>query len=172
MPHRATEYNRPQQIRDLTPQQFAAVPMLVAGSTDAEAGESLGIDRTTVFRWRTFSPLFQAEVNRQRAEQARLMADKLRAAAFQALDTILELAKTGDNATRLKAAVAILDRCASPCGPVDALEIVAAEESRRRRMIADSTDELLATVGGNEGIEAARNRIFHELEESATGNRR
>ena len=69
--------------------------MLATGSTDAEVGEQLGIDRTTIYRWRKFSPVFQAELNHQRAEQARLMGDKLRAAAFQALDTILELAKSG-----------------------------------------------------------------------------
>ena len=74
--------------------------------TDAEVGERLGIDRTTVYRWRKFSPLFQAELNHQRAEQSRLIGYKIRAAAFNALDTIIELAKSGDGSTRLKAALA------------------------------------------------------------------
>ena len=167
MANRATGRNRVQQIPFLSPQQLAAVPMLAIGSTDAEVGERLGIDRTTVFCWRRYSPTFQAELNQQRAEQARLMGDKLRAAAFQALDTIIELAKSGDGSTRLKAAIAILDRCASACGPTDPAEIVALEEKRRREMLLDSDDNYDAVMEDRDTVEVARKKILKELEESA-----
>lgn len=42
-------------------------------------------------------------MNYQRAEQSRLLGDKLRSAAFGALDTILELAQSGGESTKLKA---------------------------------------------------------------------
>lgn len=54
----ATGRNRLQQIPELTSQQQVALPMLATGSTDAEVGERLGIDRTTVYRWRKFAPSF------------------------------------------------------------------------------------------------------------------
>jgi len=157
------------QTRDLTAVQLAAVPLLTAGATDAEVAEKLNLDRGTVYRWRRFSPTFQAAVNEARAETGRVLGDKIRAAAMEALDTILELAKSGDPATRLKSALAILDRCPmmTASGPSDPADIVAAEEARRRRLAPDKTDELLTQLQGDEGIDAARCRLFNELEELA-----
>jgi len=167
MANRATGRNKVQQTPFLSSQQLAAVPLIAVGSTDAEVGERLGIDRTTVYRWRKFSPLFQAELNHQRAEQSRLIGYKLRSAAFDALDTIIELAKSGGGSTRLKAALAILDRCASPSGPTDPAEIVALEEKRRRGMLPDSNDKLDAELESREPIAVARKRIYNELEAAA-----
>jgi len=163
----ATARNGAQPRRELTSAQLAAVPLLTAGATDAEAGEQLGIDRATVYRWRRFSPTFQAALNEARGEAGRLIGERLRAAATTALDAILDVLAKGDAPTRLKAAAMILDRAAFLAGPSDPAEIAALEEARRRRLAPDRTDELLATVAGAEGIAESRIRVWEELEKAA-----
>ena len=160
----------PVQHRELTAPQSAAVPLLAAGSTDAEVGSQLGIDRATVYRWRRHSPTFQAALNTARKTTGTLMADKFRTAASAALDAILEVMASGDAPTRLKAASMILDRASFATGPTDASEIVRAEEDRRRRAAPTDEDELLATLGCGESIDQSRIRIFEELESLANAD--
>ena len=160
----------PVQHRELTSVQSAAIPLLAAGSTDAEVGSQLGIDRATVYRWRQHSPTFQAALNKAREDTGTLMADKFRTAASAAIDAILEVLASGDPQTRLKAAAMILDRVTFATGPTAASEIVQAEEDRRRRAMPTEEDELLATLGRGECLVESRQRVWDELESLANAD--
>ena len=48
--------------------QLNAIDLLPPGKTDTEAAELLGLHRTTVTKWRLYDPVFQAALNRRRAE--------------------------------------------------------------------------------------------------------
>lgn len=58
----------------LTDAQARAVRLLASGSTDIEAGREVGVDRTTVYRWRTSNRHFRAELQAARDAQIKTVA--------------------------------------------------------------------------------------------------
>jgi hypothetical protein len=137
----------------LTVEQQNAVDRLVAGDTDKEAADAVGVNRVTVSKWRLYDPAFQAALNARRQEVFGAAADKLRSLVPKALDT-LAAAMDGGNVlaavTILKAAA--LDKLPPPAGPTDpeqmfqALVDVRMKEKRERRKrsmtLSDELDEL------------------------------
>lgn len=127
--------------KKLTPAQAAAVDHLAAGSSVTDAAAAVNASRQTVSGWLNDHPVFQAELNRRRAELWGAAADRLRALLPKALDRI-GAAIDAEGPEGLQAAIAIL-RLAKveplPAGPVDpeAVEVEAiektAEVNRRRR---------------------------------------
>ena len=75
--------------------QLNAVDLLVAGRTDAEAAEAVGVTRQTVCGWRNHHPAFQAELNARRIDVWGGACDRLRALLPRALDA-LEAAVGGE----------------------------------------------------------------------------
>ncbi len=65
--------------------------MVAVGGSDETVADTHGLNRSTVYRWRIFSPLFQAEVNRHRAVLNAKIGDKLRDSVFSAVDTVAQL---------------------------------------------------------------------------------
>ena len=84
-PASAKERNTSQQ---LNAQQLRAVDLVAAGMTDAEVADELGVDRATVWRWRTRNPWFEAALNRRREEVWGAARDRLRALVPLALDAV------------------------------------------------------------------------------------
>src|SRR5579871_129127 len=74
--------------RELSIRQQNAIDLLVTGKRDSEAGEAVGVHRVTVTKCRLYDPLFQAELNRRRAELWGTAAERLRAMLPKALDAI------------------------------------------------------------------------------------
>src|SRR5919108_5375055 len=66
------------RVHGPTAAQQRAVELLVAGRSDREAAEALGVSRVTVTRWRLYDPCFQVELNRRRDELWAAAADRLR----------------------------------------------------------------------------------------------
>ena len=60
----ATVRNGAQQ---LDPRQLLAADRLAAGATDRQVADQLGVDRTSLWRWRQ-QPAFQTELARRREE--------------------------------------------------------------------------------------------------------
>lgn len=109
---------------ELTPDQAAALDLLLAGQTITAAAATVGVTRETVSRWRNNDPAFQAAYNAALqsvydAGQARLLE-----ARGKALDRLAALVDSTDEATALKAAAALLRVDAPrPDGPTSAAGI-------------------------------------------------
>ncbi len=93
---------------ELTPDQAAALDLLLAGKTITEAAAAVGVARETVSRWRNSDPTFKSAYNAAMqsaydAGQARLLD-----ARAKALDRLAGLIDSNDQAIALKAAAALL----------------------------------------------------------------
>lgn len=97
---------------ELSPRQHSAIELVLRGMSDVEVGAQLGIDRTTVYRWR-MSPLFRRELDRQRKMLFEHSAARLSAMVQPALE-ILNRQLTGDDPRTALRAAAILLRVATP----------------------------------------------------------
>ena len=108
-----------QMLHDLTVKQQNTIDRLVAGDTDEQAAQAVGVHRVTISRWRSRNPTFQAALNARRQEIWCASADKVRSLLPKALDT-LRWAMTNCN---VQAAAIILKAAAldklSPPGPTD-----------------------------------------------------
>src|SRR6185295_14989254 len=51
---------------ELSPRQHKAIELLLRGVTDAQTAAEIGVDRTTVYRWRTDDPEFVEVLETQR----------------------------------------------------------------------------------------------------------
>jgi hypothetical protein len=100
----ATICNQAQHHLDA--RQLRAVDLVAIGKTDTEVAEEVGVDRTSVWRWRTQSPWFQAAVSQRREATWSASCDKLRALVPQALEALEAELVGGPN--RVRAALGIL----------------------------------------------------------------
>jgi hypothetical protein len=138
-----------QHVHGLTLPQQSAVDLLASGKTDTEAAGLLGLHRTTVSKWRAYDPVFQAALNRRRAEVWASGVDRLRSLVPKALDALAEELDKPGSPNRLKAACEILRVAQLPTvatlttGPTDPQEIVRRLVVRRRREAHDPLDDVL-----------------------------
>ncbi len=156
----------------LSVEQENAIDLLVAGTSDRETAEAIGVSRQTVCGWRNHHPIFIAALNASRLETWGASSDRLRALLPKALDC-LEGAITGE-APDWKAAAKIvelagLDRQGagvpnlgpSSIGPTDPEAVVDAEAKKRRR------DPLADIIDGGRVTETERRAVLRELNELA-----
>jgi hypothetical protein len=119
----------------LTPQQAAAVDLLVSGKTLTDTAEALGVGRPAVSDWVNHHPAFIAALNSRRQELSAAQVEALRGLLPKAL-RVLETELEGDNP--LPAAIQILKSCGlatglgRPSGPTTAAE---AEQAARQREV-------------------------------------
>jgi len=137
----------------LTLEQENAIELLVAGKTDRETADAVGVHRVTVTKWRHYDPLFQAELNRSRHDLWAGSIDRLRGLLPRAFDA-LERALEGDQGWRV--ALKLVELVGTPpgqrhlseylIGPEDPTEVLDAAVRQRR----GSPDALLSEliVGG------------------------
>ena len=175
--------NSKPQHRELTGEQQQAIGLLVAGKTETEAAEAVGVNPATVGKWRRFNPWFQAEMNRRRHEIVQATGDRLRALTPKVLDILESELTEGKN--RLAAAVQIakltrLGDAPSSIGPCDPDYIIDRKvEARLKATQADQqkylsdTDRMCQslqppnreTCEANE--RAARQAVLDEIENRA-----
>lgn len=93
---------------ELTPDQAAALDLLLSGQTITAAAAAVGVARETVSRWRNSDPAFQAAYNAALQSAHDAMSKKLLDARARAIDTLAGLLDSDDQATALKAAAALL----------------------------------------------------------------
>ncbi len=111
---------------ELSPDQAAALDLLLAGQTVTATAAAVGLARETVSRWRNSDPAFMAAYNAAiqsayEAGQARLLDARARA-----VDTLIGLLDSDDPATALKAAASLLRvPIMEPGGAIDPAEIEA-----------------------------------------------
>ena len=120
--------------KELTQQQQAALELLLQGMTDAQVGAQIGVDRTTIFRWRK-SELFGTELDHHRRALMEQSTARLQTLLDPALD-ILEKQLAGDDPKTQLRAAAILVRLATPAR-------IRPVASPTKKSPADSFDERL-----------------------------
>lgn len=160
----------------LTPLQVTAVLLLALGEPAYRVAEKLGVDKLTVYAWRRL-PAFQeahAAVVRERVEALIAKLDEAQTLALQTLIDQLQATypdKNGtlhpDNAARIRAAEALLDRggrilkanrlelAAGPARedtPLDArIAAILAEEERLEAALRGDHEPLTVIEGGRVG---------------------
>jgi len=99
------------------PRQLHAMELLVAGKSDAEVASELGIDRSTIWRWRQ-NPTFADEVVRLQHLQREAAFARMAALVTAAVDVIGAVMTDPEApaSVRLRAASEVLDRTFTPHG--------------------------------------------------------
>jgi hypothetical protein len=146
-----------QHKHGLTLPQQSAIDLLASGKTDTETAELLGLSRVAVSKWRLYDPVFQAALNRRRAEVWGAGCERLRALIPKALDTLTDALEEKDSPNRLKAALEVLRLvrlpAPVPAGPTAPEEIVrglveariAAKRAERDRYLS-SMDRMVESM--------------------------
>jgi len=91
-------------------QQAAVIRELLTGKTQKAAAEAVGVSDATISRWlHDDDSEFAFALSEQRALLWQADRDRLQALSAEALDTLSEIMRTGENdGDRLKAALAVL----------------------------------------------------------------
>lgn len=142
-----------QSATELSEKQELALVLLLAGKSDAEAAGELGIDRSTVWRWRKTDSVFEAELNARRQSLWASYSDRLRILVPGALAVLERALESSDPIDSWRIALSILKAAGladigAPVGHIDAEEI---DRVRRAKRTQDTAlekimdmDELLA----------------------------
>jgi hypothetical protein len=151
--------------------QLSAIDLLSAGKTDQETADLLKLHRTTVSKWRLYDPVFQAALNRRRAEVWGAAADRLRSLIPKALDALAEMLDT-IGPQRLKAAVELVrlvppTGSAMAIGPTDADEIVREVVRHRRNAAPGVLEGLLDNGKALPPLDQHVKEVWRELEGKA-----
>ena len=93
---------------ELTPDQAAALDLLLAGQTITAAAAAVGVARETISRWRNSDPAFKGAYNAALQSAYDAAAARLLDARGKALDRLAALVDSHDQAIALKAAAALL----------------------------------------------------------------
>ncbi len=100
----------------LTQPQEHVLALISAGSTATAAAEAAGVHRNTVANWQRSSPAFRKALNQASYDQVLFWREQAQQLATSALDTIRAILDdpAAPMGTRLRAAMAILDRASAP----------------------------------------------------------
>jgi hypothetical protein len=159
-----------QHAQGLTLPQQSAVDLLASGKTDTEAAELLGLHRTTVSKWRAYDPVFQAALNRRRAEVWASGVDRLRSLVPKALDALADELDRSGSPNRLKAAGEILRLAQLPAvailatEPTEPEDIVRQLVMKRREEAHDPLDDILDENKGLPPFNRHMAKTWRELE--------
>ena len=93
---------------ELTPQQEAAVAMVLDGKSDTEISRELKMRRQTVNEWRNHNTAFRMEVKQRRSQAWEKQQEKLSQLVEKALDTLGEYLEHENEQVRLMAALYLL----------------------------------------------------------------
>ncbi len=126
---KASEMTQPNATVELTPAQESAVVALCAGATVADVLAETGVNRTTLWRWRS-TPAWRAREAQLRIEVSVSVLARVHAMVETAAATV-----DREAATNAELAFKVLDRFgpivwASPTGPIDPAEIAEADADR------------------------------------------
>ena len=97
---------------ELTQRQQNAVEMLLQGLCDQEVATRIGVDRTTVFRWRQ-NIAFARELDRQRRLRSEQATNQLQSMLPSALKILQQQLDSAESRERMRA-VSVLLRFATP----------------------------------------------------------
>jgi hypothetical protein len=96
--HKSRQYTTPGSFQPdpLTPEQDAAIELLLQGQTDQAVADAINRDRATVWRWKTRVPFFMATLEARRQEVFGVALQRLRNLLSRAIDNIQGSIEEGD----------------------------------------------------------------------------
>lgn len=101
--------------KKLTPRQWKALDLMLAGLSLQEVAREVGVARQTISLWKNQSPEFKEQLEALMAEVVEELRHSAPAREAFMLSQLCKLASEGPHDTRLKAALAYLDRfCTRP----------------------------------------------------------
>lgn len=113
----------------LTPQQEQACILLASGESYTAVAQRLNINRGTLYKWQDLLP-FQCFYNKQCSDYKAEVRNALLGLHAEAVDTVRELMHNGGEATRLKAAIWLLEKVeAVEVGATDVREVLKAQHT-------------------------------------------
>ena len=99
-------------VTGLTPQQEKACIMLASGESYTAVAEQLDINRGTLYKWQSL-PTFECYYNLQCKDYQDGVKNGLLGLHRRAIETITELMINGNESTRLRASIWVLDKVAN-----------------------------------------------------------
>lgn len=96
----------------LTPQQEQAAMMLASGENITAVARQLNLNRSTLYEWQA-NTAFQCYYNQQCQDHQQAVKNALFGLHRQAVDTLTNLLANGNENTRLKASMWLLERVAA-----------------------------------------------------------
>lgn len=94
---------------DLEAKQERALAMIMQGEKDVKIAASLGINRTTIYRWRKYDTEFMKALDERQTLMREAASNGLLELTEAALEAVREALKDDDNRVRLQAARMVLD---------------------------------------------------------------
>jgi hypothetical protein len=113
--------------KSLSAKKRLAIQLLVFGHSDQDVADKIGVNRTTINRWRLYHPTFQTELNRQRQSLWLNQADRLRSMISAALNILQSHLASQSERASFRAAVSIIRlaaRLSHPSGPTDEYDLL------------------------------------------------
>jgi hypothetical protein len=149
----------------LSPEQEAAITLLLEGRTDQEVADIIGKARETVWRWKNNVPYFMASLEARRQEVFGVAVQRLRNLLSKAIDNIAKDIEDGDvkSSFELVKATGLHGFC-PPTGETNVrilseqicLEVLAREHIPEK-------DNFLLNIGKNPRYEERKREILEEL---------
>lgn len=93
---------------NITPQQLQAIRYIMAGEPENKIARDFGINRSTLWRWKTLDPNYQRALAEFRAQACAATMDDFQWSLNQATQTLAKLLKDPCTTTRLRAAHTLL----------------------------------------------------------------
>ena len=122
------------------PKRAKALELMLEGRSDAEIAKELGVERNSIWRWRT-DPKFAVVLAEAQRERIRLLDDRMMALVPRAIETIVSLmddtAQSG--MLRLRCAEALLERASWSTGT---------RERRIQEQLAAELESMVTTLRG------------------------
>jgi hypothetical protein len=103
-PNHPSKTQQKPTFRPLSIAQKNAIDQLITGATDGDVAAAVGVDRSTVWQWRHTHPLFQAELERARAEVYGAPQERLRSCLMKAVSNLAAAVENGE----LRASIELL----------------------------------------------------------------
>ena len=101
----AKQETEKQALKD---QQMLAIPHILAGKSDAQVAEAVGVSRETVNRWRNHDQDFKNELSQSRVAHINARISALSSVNTKAIEVMEELLDSDDEQIRMRAAMHLL----------------------------------------------------------------
>jgi hypothetical protein len=143
----ATERNETRNVSESDERKARAFEMLLDGTRPAEVARTLGIDRTTLWRWRgepDFAARYRCSLD-ERAKDVAVRLDAVAGAALELLEDVLSDEKQ-HSAIRVRAASEILKHAALVRVPPTPAEVEADRDARLLSLLEHPPEDLCRVI--------------------------
>jgi transposase-like protein len=131
----------------LSQKQERALLLLMEGKTITEVAQEVGVNRSTIHRWKSDDPVFMAELNQLRRGVWDASQEKFLGVQLMAIDALSEMLQSDDVNIRMKAInIALRSKVLAPNGPTT---VAAAENAIKERENDENFTRLFTDLQSN-----------------------